>query len=29
LEFDKGIPLMNGGLKVKLVRCLVKASLTS
>jgi putative N6-adenine-specific DNA methylase len=29
LEFDKGIPLMNGGLKVRLVRGLVKASLTS
>lgn len=29
LEFDKGIPMMNGGLKVRLVRCLVKSSLTS
>jgi putative N6-adenine-specific DNA methylase len=28
-EFDKGIPMMNGGLKVRLVRGLVKASLTS
>jgi putative N6-adenine-specific DNA methylase len=29
LEFDKGISMMNGGLKVRLVRCLVKSSLTS
>jgi len=29
LEFDKGIPMMNGGLKVRLARGLVKASLTS
>ena len=29
LEFDKGISTMNGGLKVRLVRCLVKSSLTS
>ncbi len=29
LEFDRGISMMNGGLKVKLVRGLVKSSLTS
>ena len=29
LEFDKGISMMNGGLKVRLVRCLVKSSLSS
>jgi len=29
LEFDKGISMMNGGLKVRLVRGLVKSSLTS
>jgi putative N6-adenine-specific DNA methylase len=29
LAFDKGIPTMNGGLKVRLIRCLVKSSLTS
>jgi len=29
LEFDKGISMKNGGLKVRLVRCLVKSSLTS
>jgi len=29
LEFDKGISIMNGGLKMRLVRCLVKSSLTS
>jgi putative N6-adenine-specific DNA methylase len=29
LEFDKGISMTNGGLKVRLVRCLVKSSLTS
>jgi putative N6-adenine-specific DNA methylase len=28
LAFDKGIPTMNGGLKVRLIRCLVKSSLT-
>ncbi|MCJ7642432.1 MAG: class I SAM-dependent RNA methyltransferase [Desulfobacterales bacterium] len=26
LEFDRGISMMNGGLKVRLVRCLVKSS---
>ncbi len=29
LAFDKGIPTVNGGLKVRLIRCLVKSSLTS
>jgi 23S rRNA G2445 N2-methylase RlmL len=29
LDFDKGIPTMNGGLKVRLVRSLVKSRLTS
>jgi 23S rRNA G2445 N2-methylase RlmL len=29
LEFDQGIPTMNGGLKVRLVRSLVKTPLTS
>jgi len=29
LEFDKGLSMMNGGLKVKLMKCLVQSSLTS